>query len=132
VTSQLGSTVQNGVPVGGVVKQGQANGPLGLVYTGVSFTNYGSAPITGTLRVVLQGLSAGVSLQYAAVTVNGVTTNLAAYISYTAAGDPVITIPRSVLAALAPGQKMIVSLRFRRPAGVAINYNPLLFSDPFA
>ena len=49
----------------------------------------------------------------------------------TLAGDPVLTIPQSVLACLAQGQTLTVALRFRDPLADPINYNALLFSDPF-
>ena len=76
----------------------------------------------------MSGLSPGISLADASATVGGVTYTLA--VTTTLAGDPVLTIPQSVLAGLAQGQTLSVALRFRDQLEDPINYTPLLFSDP--
>ncbi len=94
----------------------------------LTVTNTSSAGIDGTLLILLSGLTSGVTLQDASVTVGGVTYSVA--VTTTLAGDPILTIPRSVLASLAPGQVLTVTLRFQDPSFGPINYVPLLFSDP--
>jgi hypothetical protein len=51
-------------------------------------------------------------------------------VTTTRGGDPIVTIPQSVLARVGPGQALTVNLRFRDPSSVPIDYAPLLFSDP--
>jgi hypothetical protein len=51
-------------------------------------------------------------------------------VTTTLAGDPFLTIPQSVLASLAPGQMLTVTLRFQNPSFGPVDYAALLFSDP--
>ena len=95
---------------------------------GTEMGNSSSGSINGTLLILLSGLSSGVTLAGASVVVNGVTYNLAA--SATLAGDPVLTIPQSVVSSLDPGSMVSVALRFQDPLFGPIGYSPLLFSDP--
>jgi hypothetical protein len=94
----------------------------------LTVTNTGAAGLNGTLLILLSGLTPDVSLAGATLTVGTTTYTLA--ITTTDAGDPVITIPQSVLASLAVGQSLTMTLRFRDPLLDPINYTPLLFSDP--
>ena len=84
-----------------------------LKYTGkVTFTNTGTTPLAGPLHFVLQGLSAGVSLDGAAGSHNGA---------------PYLTLPGG----LAPGASVTVSTTFSNPSKSAIGYTPKLFSGTF-
>jgi glycosidase len=94
----------------------------------LTVTNTSGAGIDGTLLILLSGLTSGVTLQDASVTVGGVTYSLP--VTTTLAGDPILTIPQSVLATLAPGQVLTVALRFQDPLLSSITYMPSLFSDP--
>jgi glycosidase len=125
-TIHVGTDVSNGVSSQGTTP---VYNPDSQLFEGqLSVTNNGSS-INGTLLILLSGLTAGVSLANASITVRGVTYTLA--VTTTAAGDPVLAIPQSVLANLASGQTLVVRLRFRDPQFIPISYAPLLFSDPF-
>jgi hypothetical protein len=104
------------------------NSTSGFFEGQLTLTNSSSGSINGTLLILLSGLSSGVTLAGASVVVNGVTYNLAA--SATLAGDPVLTIPQSVVSSLDPGSMVSVALRFQDPLFGPIGYSPLLFSDP--
>jgi alpha-amylase len=104
------------------------NPTSGLFENQLTLTNTSGAAINGTLLILLSGLSSGVTLANASVTVGGVTYTLA--VTTTLAGDPVLTIPQSVLAGLAQGQTLSVALRYLDPLADPINYTALLFSDP--
>jgi hypothetical protein len=104
------------------------NPTSGLFENQLTLTNTSGGGINGTLLILLSGLSPGVTLADASVTVGGVTYTLA--VTTTLAGDPVFAIPQSVLASLAQGQMLTVSLRFRDPLADPINYTALVFSDP--
>ena len=104
------------------------NPTSGLFENQLTLTNTSGGGISGTLLILLSGLSPDVTLADASVTVGGVTYTLA--VTTTLAGDPMLTIPQSVLAGLAQGQTLSVALRFSDPLADPINYMPLLFSDP--
>jgi glycosidase len=100
------------------------------VYEGtLTVTNTGTTGIDGTLLILLQNLTSGVTLTGATVAVGGTTYTLT--VTTSLAGYPVIAIPRSVVTSLAKGQSLTVALRFRDPLADAIDYTPLLFSDPW-
>ena len=81
-----------------------------LKYTGkVTFTNTGNAALAGPLHFVLQGLSAGVSL-------DGASGNYG--------GAPYLTLP----AGLAPGASVTLTTIFSNPSKSAIGYTPKLLS----
>ena len=101
-----------------------------LFYGSLTVTNTSTskAPISGALDILLQGLTPGVSLTYASITIGTTTYTLS--ITTTAAGDPVIVIPKAMLSQLAAGQSLVLSLRFSDPSDAVIGYTPDLFSDP--
>jgi hypothetical protein len=99
-----------------------------LFYGSLTVTNTQAAAIPGSLDVLLNNLTPGVTLTYASVTVGSTTYQL--NIAYTSNGVPYIHIPKSVLSSLAPGQSLTVSLRFRDPTMGLIGFNPEVFSDP--
>jgi hypothetical protein len=103
--------------------------PTDKVFEGqLTVTNTTAASLDGTLSILLSGLTPGVSLAGATLTIGSTTYRLAA--TTTDAGDPVITTPQGVVASLAAGQARTVTLRFRDPLFDPIGYTPLLFSDP--
>ena len=99
-----------------------------LFYGSLTVTNTSKAPIGGALDILLQGLTPGVSLSYASITIGNTTYSLS--ITTTAAGNTVIVIPKAMLSQLAAGQSLVLSLRFSDPSNSAIGYTPDLFSDP--
>jgi hypothetical protein len=78
--------------------------------------------------VQLQGLTAGVTLQYAAVTLAGQTYQLP--VDNSDPSNPTITLSQSLLAALVPGQLVALSVRFSDPAFAMIDFTTKVFSDP--
>src|SRR5262249_47261806 len=58
---------------------------------GLTITNTSGSSVTGAFAVRLSGLTAGVTLQSATVTVGGVTYDLV--ITHDAAGNPIINVP---------------------------------------
>jgi len=78
-------------------------------------TNTGGSTITGTLQLVFDNLTSGVTLANA----NG-TTGAG---SPTGAGDPFITTNTS----LAPGQSVSFTVRFSNPSNGFIDYTPRVF-----
>jgi glycosidase len=95
----------------------------------LTITNTGGTGLNGTLLILLCGLTPGLSLAGATLTVGSATYTLA--VTTTDAGDPIITIPQNLVASLAAGQSLTMTLRFRDPLFDPIIYTPLLFSDPF-
>jgi hypothetical protein len=79
----------------------------------VTFTNTSNAPISGTLRFVLEGLSSGVSLQNS----NG-----------TFDRAPYITLPAT---SIAPGATVSVTTTFANPSKGEIRYTPKLYTMGF-
>lgn len=76
----------------------------------VSFTNTTNAPINGSLRLVLEGLTAGVTLQNSGGTFDG---------------SPYVTLP---INSIAPGATVSVSTNFANPSKGSINYTPKLYA----
>jgi hypothetical protein len=77
----------------------------------VSFTNLGAAPIAGsTLRLMLDGLTSGVTLDNKTGDVNGA---------------PYIALP---VAEIAPGATVTVTTTFGNPSKGSIGHTPKLFS----
>jgi hypothetical protein len=99
-----------------------------LFYGGITLTNISNSAIAGSLVVQLQGLTAGVTLQYAAVTLAGQTYQLP--VDNSDPSNPTITLSQLLLAALAPGQSLALSLRFSDPAFAMIDFATKVFSDP--
>ncbi len=62
------------------------------------------------------------------MTVGGTIYNLA--ITYDSAGDPIITVPKSVLSSLAKGSSLSISLYFSESSPSFILFSAELFSDP--
>jgi CARDB/Carboxypeptidase regulatory-like domain len=117
-------------PVGGVRTTPYQYSPITKLTTGtLTVTNTGKTSLTGEFYLVLQGLTPGVTLQTATITVGGKTTTLT--IVKTAAGDPMIVIPPSLLNSLAAGQSFKIGLVFSNPSNALIKGNTKLFSDPF-
>ncbi|NNG23790.1 ExeM/NucH family extracellular endonuclease [Telluria aromaticivorans] len=93
-----------------VLQSGLTMNRATLKYTGkVTFTNTSAAPLAGPLHFVLQGLTAGVSLDAA---------------SGTHEGAPYLTLP----AGLAPGASVTLTTVFSNPSKSAIGYTPKLLS----
>jgi phospholipase C len=100
---------------------------------GLTITNPASATTTleGGFGVALEGVTPGITLESATITVNGNTINLD--IDYDAAGNPIITIPDSVVSSLAPGDSLpMISLKFSDPIHRHVDFDADVFSDPFA
>jgi hypothetical protein len=77
----------------------------------VTVTNVGSTTIRGSLDILFQALTAGVTLAEASLTVNGTTYTL--NIHHDGAGDPYVHIPKKLLASLAPGAAVTISVGFQ-------------------
>lgn len=101
-----------------------------LQYGSMTIKNIGSTSIAGGLRVVLQGLTPGVTLSCATITIGTMTYNLS--ITYTSAGNPIVTIGRSLLSALTVGQSIRIDVQFKNPGMVLFDYVTKVFSDPLA
>ena len=92
----------------------------GLAYSRVSQTfsgtviikNTGSSAINGPLQIVLMSLTPGVTLANA---------------TGKFVGNPYITAPLSG-GSLAPGQAATVSVQFKNPSNVTINFVPAIYS----
>ena len=92
--------------------------------------NTGSSDIAGGMRVILSGLTAGVTLSSASITINGSTFNLQIV---QGADGPQIIIPRSVVSSIPAGQSLPrITLRFANPRKMAFSFNTDLYSDPNA
>ncbi|KQQ88873.1 ExeM/NucH family extracellular endonuclease [Massilia sp. Leaf139] len=79
----------------------------------VKITNTSGAALTGPLQLVLQGLTAGVTLDGK---------------SGERDGSPYLTLPNATLAA---GASISVTTTFTNPAKIGIGYTPVLFSGTF-
>jgi Ca2+-binding RTX toxin-like protein len=99
-----------------------------LFYGSLTLTNISSSSIAGSLVIRLVGLTAGVTLQYAAVTLGGQTYQLP--VDNSDVTNPSITLSKSLLAALAPAQSVAIALRFSDPAFALIDFDVKVFSDP--
>ena len=90
----------------------------GLFYGTITLTNNGATAITGTLELVLAGLTAGVTLD----TGSGITVN----------GDPYINVDLNALfgaSGLASGRFVKINLNFRKTSmGLYVDYNPRVYS----
>ncbi len=85
-----------------------------LTTSTLTVTNTGKTSLNGEFYLVLQGLTPGVTLQTATITVGNTTYSLT--IDKTAAGDPMIVIPQSVMSQLAAGNSLTRSaLSFQQP-----------------
>lgn len=102
-----------------------------LFYGALTLTNRSTTSLSGSLDILLQGLTHGVTLAVASVTINGKTYSLS--IALDSAGDPYIHIPQSLLnsSPLGPGKSLTISLEFSDPGLALIAYNVDAFSDPF-
>ncbi|MFL6674979.1 MAG: hypothetical protein ACJ8LG_17005, partial [Massilia sp.] len=105
------------VDVGASVKIAQSGLTVNRLtgkYTGtVSFTNTSGAAINGPLQFVLQGLTAGVTLDNKSGDQNG---------------SPYITLPSASIGA---GATVSVTTTFTNPSKASIGYTPTLFSGTF-
>jgi hypothetical protein len=97
-------------------------------YGSLTVTNTSAASIPGSLNILLGNLTSGVTLTGASVTIGSITFQLS--IAFTNNGDPYVILPQSVLAGLASGQSLKISLTFSDPSLAAFGYNPKVFSDP--
>ncbi len=95
----------------------------------LTLTNKGSTSLSGEFYLVLQGLTSGVTLQSATITIGTKTYTLT--IDTTSAGDPMIVIPSSVLSSLASGKSFQIALAFNNPSNYLIKYTTKLYSDPY-
>jgi len=100
-----------------------------LWYGTLTVQNTTKNSISGYLIVELTGLGSGFSLQDASVTVGTTTTSLANYITYTASGAPILTIPKSALNSLSANQTITLSLGFNKTGA---SYGAEIFSDPYS
>jgi hypothetical protein len=98
-----------------------------LFHGGLTLTNISNAAIAGSLVIQLQGLTAGVMLQSATVTLDGQTYQLP--VDNSDVSNPSITLSQSLLASLAPGQSLALSVAFSDPAFALIDFNAKVFSD---
>jgi hypothetical protein len=104
------------------------NSATGLYQGSVTVTNTGGSSIPGSLDLLFQGLTSGVKLAQASLTVSGTTYSLT--IDHTGSGDPYVHIPKALLSSLASAASVTVSVGFQDPLGTAIHYTPHVFSDP--
>jgi hypothetical protein len=118
VTSQV--SVQSSKP--------KYNSATGLYEGTVKVTNNGTSSIAGSLDVLFHGLTAGVTLAQATVTVG--TTTYTLPIDHTGSGDAYIHIAKKVRRSLAAGASLKISVGFKDPSATTISYAPLVFSDP--
>ena len=100
-----------------------------LFYGSLTVTNTGAGSLAGSLDIVLEALTPGVSLTSASVTIGGTAYTLS--IAFTSSGDPFIHISQSILSSLAPGQALTINVRFSDPRLTLIGFAPEVFSDPF-
>ena len=96
------------------------NSSDGLYEGSILITNSSKSNIAGDLLLVLKGLTSGVSLSTASITINGITTILA--ITQDSPGDPVITIPKAVLPRLLKGQSIKLAVGFTS-SSATVNQN---------
>ena len=99
-----------------------------LTTSTLTVTNAGTTSLTGEFYLVLQGLTPGVTLQTATITVGSKTYTLT--IDKTGAGDPMIVLPPSLLSTLGAGQSFKIGLTFSNPSNKLIKDSTKLFSDP--
>ena len=99
-----------------------------LTTSTLTVTNTGATSLTGEFYLVLQGLTPGVTLQTATITVGSKTYTLT--IDKTGAGDPMIVLPPSLLSTLGAGQSFKIGLTFSNPSNKLIKDSTKLFSDP--
>jgi hypothetical protein len=104
------------------------NSTTGLYDGTVTITNTSTTSIAGSLDLLFQGLTSGVTLAQASLTVG--TTTYTLTIDHTGAGDPYIHIPKKVRRSLAAGASLKISVGFQEPSAATISYTPLVFSDP--
>jgi hypothetical protein len=95
----------------------------------LTVSNKSTSNLTGEFYLALQGLTPGVTLQSASITVGGKAYPLT--LSTTGAGDPMIVIPPSLLNTLGAGQSFKIALSFSNPSNKLIKYSTKLYSDPF-
>jgi len=91
----------------------------------LSITNTSSGTINGGFQVILKGLPASITL--AKVTLGSTTLSF----SLDSSGEPVTVIPTSVLASLAPNQKVTLSLQMNNPSKVGITFTTQVLADAF-
>jgi hypothetical protein len=104
------------------------NSATGLYQGSVTVTNTGGSSIPGSLDLLFQGLTSGVTLAQASMTVG--TTTYSLTIDHTGAGDLYVHIPKTLLSSLASAGSVTVSVGFQDPLGTAISYTSRVFSDP--
>jgi hypothetical protein len=104
------------------------NSATGLYQGTVTVTNSSTSSIPGSLDLLFQGLTSGVTLAQASLTVS--TTTYSLTIGHTGAGDPYVHVPKTLLTSLAAAASVTISIGFQDPLGTAISYTPQVFSDP--
>ncbi len=100
-----------------------------LFYGSLSITNNTAASLSGSLDILMQGLTSGVTLAYASVSIGSTTYSLP--INQYGSGDQIIHIPQNLASSLLPGKTLTIALRFSNPSLALFDYIPKLFSDPF-
>jgi hypothetical protein len=100
-----------------------------LFYGTLTVTNTGTSDLAGSLQVLLGGLTPGVTLTSASITVGSATYSLP--VTPTGSGDPIIDVPKGLVSSLAPDELLQISVRFSDPLFSLIGYTPEVFSDPF-
>ena len=84
----------------------------------------------GAFGILLSDLPQGVTLQSASVTVNGTLVNLE--ITHDAAGDPIVTLPKSIVSSLSAGESLPeIALTFAGTTPKHFDFNVEVFTDPF-
>jgi hypothetical protein len=104
------------------------NSTTGLYDGTVTLTNRGSTSIPGSFDLLFQGLTSGVTLAQATLTVGTTTYTLPS--DRTGSGDPYVHIPKKVRKSLAAGKSLTISVGFQDPSATSLSYTPLFFSDP--
>jgi hypothetical protein len=104
------------------------NSATGLYDGTVTVTNSGTGSIPGSLDVLFHGLTSGVTLAQASLTVG--TTTYTLKVAHDGAGDPYVHVPKKLLKSLASGAAMRISVGFKDTTAAPITYMPTVFSDP--
>ena len=100
-----------------------------LFYGSLSITNNTATNLPGSLDILFQGLTSGVTLAYASVSIG--TTTYSLNITLDSSGDPFIHISQNLVSSLLPGKTLSIALRFSNPSLALFSYKSEVYSDMF-
>ncbi len=92
----------------------------------LTITNTSGSAIQGSLDLLIENLTTGVTLSKATIVVG--TTTYTLTITKTTEG-PYVHVPSSLLSQLAPGKSLKIALFLSDPSLIVFSFTPLLFSD---